>query len=153
MAQGKCFGIQIQEIPPRITEREWQYLPGIWTNWLSHYCLISFLYWLRKPLGSKIFLNLYEVVLKVYLNVFLLCRDTHGIATKNDRLVSCVMILLAVSASTVAISSDIYSIFNRWQWWKWPYREGKLIQFISGFEIQTRIESIYLIKKGSPEMQ
>ncbi|RVW56283.1 Amino acid transporter AVT6A [Vitis vinifera] len=40
-------------------------------------------------------------------------RDTHGIATKNDRLVSCVMILLAVSASTVAISSDIYSIFNR----------------------------------------
>ncbi|KAA8528435.1 hypothetical protein F0562_035790 [Nyssa sinensis] len=39
-------------------------------------------------------------------------RDTHGIATKNDRLVSWVMILLAVSSSTVAISSDIYSIFN-----------------------------------------
>jgi len=42
----------------------------------------------------------------------LLCRDTHGIATKNDRLVSWVMILLAVSSSTVAICSDIYSIFS-----------------------------------------
>lgn len=40
-------------------------------------------------------------------------RDTHGIATKKDRLVSWVMIILAVSSSTVAISSDIYSIFNR----------------------------------------
>lgn len=39
-------------------------------------------------------------------------RDTHGIATKRDRLVSWVMILLAVSSSTVAICSDIYSIFN-----------------------------------------
>ncbi|XP_004292776.1 PREDICTED: putative sodium-coupled neutral amino acid transporter 11 [Fragaria vesca subsp. vesca] len=38
-------------------------------------------------------------------------RDTHGIATKKDRLVSLVMILLAVSSSTVAISSDIYSYF------------------------------------------
>ncbi|KAL3514349.1 hypothetical protein ACH5RR_027066 [Cinchona calisaya] len=38
-------------------------------------------------------------------------RDTHGIATKHDRLVSWVMILLAVSSSTVAICSDIYSIF------------------------------------------
>lgn len=40
-------------------------------------------------------------------------RDPHGIATKNDRVVSCVMIFLAVSSSTVAISSDIYSIFHR----------------------------------------
>lgn len=39
-------------------------------------------------------------------------RDTNGIATKRDRLVSWVMILLAVSSSTVAICSDIYSIFN-----------------------------------------
>nr|XP_004238063.1 amino acid transporter AVT6A [Solanum lycopersicum]XP_010320289.1 amino acid transporter AVT6A [Solanum lycopersicum] len=39
-------------------------------------------------------------------------RDTHGIATKRDRLVSSVMILLAVSSSSVAICSDIYSIFN-----------------------------------------
>ncbi|XP_043808833.1 amino acid transporter AVT6B isoform X2 [Manihot esculenta] len=39
-------------------------------------------------------------------------RDTHGIATKNDRLKSWVMILLAVSCSTAAICSDIYSIFN-----------------------------------------
>ncbi|KAK3030221.1 hypothetical protein RJ639_038344 [Escallonia herrerae] len=38
-------------------------------------------------------------------------RDTHRTATKNDRLVSWVMIFLAVSSSTVAISSDIYSIF------------------------------------------
>ncbi|KAF8410264.1 hypothetical protein HHK36_002789 [Tetracentron sinense] len=39
-------------------------------------------------------------------------RDSHGIATKNDRIVSLVMISLAVSSSTVAISSDLYSIFN-----------------------------------------
>lgn len=39
-------------------------------------------------------------------------RDTHGIATKNDRIMSWLMILLAVSSSTVAICSDIYSIFN-----------------------------------------
>lgn len=39
-------------------------------------------------------------------------RDTHGIATKNDRVVSWIMILLAVSSSTVAICSDIYSIIN-----------------------------------------
>ncbi|XP_059631180.1 amino acid transporter AVT6A-like [Cornus florida] len=38
-------------------------------------------------------------------------RDNHAIATKNDRRVSWVMIVLAVSSSTVAISSDIYSIF------------------------------------------
>lgn len=44
--------------------------------------------------------------------VYLLCRDTHGIATKNDRLVSWVMIFLAVSSSTAAIVSDIYSIFS-----------------------------------------
>lgn len=42
---------------------------------------------------------------------YMQCRDTHGIATKKDRLVSLVMILLAVSSSTVAISSDIYSYF------------------------------------------
>uniref|UniRef100_A0A7N0UKM5 Amino acid transporter transmembrane domain-containing protein n=1 Tax=Kalanchoe fedtschenkoi TaxID=63787 RepID=A0A7N0UKM5_KALFE len=40
-------------------------------------------------------------------------KDTHGIATKNDRIVSWAMIILAVSSSSVAISSDIYSIFNR----------------------------------------
>ncbi|XP_050205946.1 amino acid transporter AVT6A-like [Mercurialis annua] len=39
-------------------------------------------------------------------------RDTNRIATKNDRLKSWVMILLAVSSSTAAICSDIYSIFN-----------------------------------------
>ncbi|KAK7844454.1 amino acid transporter avt6a [Quercus suber] len=39
-------------------------------------------------------------------------RDTHGIATKNDRLVSWVMIFLAVSSSSAAICSDIYSIFS-----------------------------------------
>lgn len=38
-------------------------------------------------------------------------RDSHGIATKNDRLVSWVMILLAVSSSSVAICIDIYSSF------------------------------------------
>ncbi|KAF7141308.1 hypothetical protein RHSIM_Rhsim06G0065200 [Rhododendron simsii] len=39
-------------------------------------------------------------------------RNTHGIATQKDRLVSWVMILVAVSSSTAAISSDIYSIFS-----------------------------------------
>lgn len=43
----------------------------------------------------------------------LLCRNTSGIATKKDKLVSWVMIFLAVSSSTAAISSDIYSIFSR----------------------------------------
>ncbi|KAK0577714.1 hypothetical protein LWI29_037457 [Acer saccharum] len=38
-------------------------------------------------------------------------RDTHGIATKNDRLTSWLMIFLAISSSTVAVCSDIYSIF------------------------------------------
>ncbi|KAK4478318.1 hypothetical protein RD792_017608 [Penstemon davidsonii] len=37
-------------------------------------------------------------------------RDTHGIATKNDRVVSWIMILLAVSSSAMAICSDIYGI-------------------------------------------
>ncbi|KAK4428718.1 Amino acid transporter AVT6A [Sesamum alatum] len=37
-------------------------------------------------------------------------RDTRGIATKNDRVISWIMILLAVSSSTVAICSDIYSL-------------------------------------------
>ncbi|XP_022768602.1 amino acid transporter AVT6A-like [Durio zibethinus] len=39
-------------------------------------------------------------------------RDIHGIATKNDRLISWMMIILAVSTSTVAVTSDIYSIFS-----------------------------------------
>ncbi|KAL3655291.1 hypothetical protein CASFOL_001077 [Castilleja foliolosa] len=39
-------------------------------------------------------------------------RDNRGIATRNDRIVSWIMILLAVSSSTVAICSDIYSIVN-----------------------------------------
>ncbi|KAI3491226.1 hypothetical protein L1887_44473 [Cichorium endivia] len=36
-------------------------------------------------------------------------RDTHGIATKKDRRVSWVMIILAVSSSIMAIYSDIYT--------------------------------------------
>ncbi|XP_073124862.1 amino acid transporter AVT6A-like isoform X1 [Henckelia pumila] len=43
-------------------------------------------------------------------------RDTRGIATKNDRVVSWIMILLAVSSSTVAICSDIYNAVNGRQW-------------------------------------
>ncbi|KAL8154061.1 hypothetical protein V2J09_011821 [Rumex salicifolius] len=39
-------------------------------------------------------------------------RDTHKISTRKDRLTSWMMILLAVSSSTVAISSDIYNFFN-----------------------------------------
>ncbi|XP_039037879.1 amino acid transporter AVT6B-like isoform X2 [Hibiscus syriacus] len=39
-------------------------------------------------------------------------RDTHGIATKNDRLISWMMIFLAVSTSTVAVTSDIYGLFS-----------------------------------------
>lgn len=38
-------------------------------------------------------------------------RDNHCIATRKDRLISWVMIPLAVSSSTVAILSDIYSFF------------------------------------------
>ncbi|GAB4852412.1 Amino acid transporter avt6a [Ancistrocladus abbreviatus] len=39
-------------------------------------------------------------------------RDSHSISTRKDRLVSLVMIFLAVSSSTVAILSDIYNIFS-----------------------------------------
>ncbi|GLT41209.1 hypothetical protein SLA2020_152900 [Shorea laevis] len=39
-------------------------------------------------------------------------RDNNGIATKKERLVSSLMIVLAVSSSMVAVTSDIYSIFN-----------------------------------------
>ncbi|XP_077233483.1 amino acid transporter AVT6A-like [Tasmannia lanceolata] len=39
-------------------------------------------------------------------------RDSHGIATKKDRVLSWLMIILAISSSTVAISSDIYTMFN-----------------------------------------
>lgn len=38
-------------------------------------------------------------------------RDNHGIATKKDRRVSWVMIILAISSSIMAICSDIYSLF------------------------------------------
>lgn len=38
-------------------------------------------------------------------------RNIPGIAAKNDRLISWMMIFLAVSTSTVAVTSDIYSIF------------------------------------------
>ena len=39
-------------------------------------------------------------------------RDTHGIATKRDRLVSSVMIFLVVFSSSLVIYSDIYNLFN-----------------------------------------
>ncbi|OVA00291.1 Amino acid transporter [Macleaya cordata] len=39
-------------------------------------------------------------------------RDSHGIATKKDRILSWGLMFLAVTSSTVAISSNIYSIFN-----------------------------------------
>ncbi|MBA0798015.1 hypothetical protein Gohar_008653 [Gossypium harknessii] len=39
-------------------------------------------------------------------------RDTNGIATKKDRLISRMMIFLAVSTSTVAVTSDIYGILT-----------------------------------------
>ncbi|KAK6792646.1 hypothetical protein RDI58_011727 [Solanum bulbocastanum] len=39
-------------------------------------------------------------------------RDTHGIATKRDRLVSSVMILLAVSSSSVAICSSLSIVLS-----------------------------------------
>lgn len=113
------------------SEKNWRYQPEIWINWLSHYCFNQFYgSWLKDiPL---IFMKVYKSILNVILNIFILCRDIHGIATKKDRLVSCLMILLAVSSSTVAISSDIYSIFNRWQWRKVAFQgEDKLIQFVS----------------------
>ncbi|CAA6672472.1 unnamed protein product [Spirodela intermedia] len=39
-------------------------------------------------------------------------KDPHGIATRRDKLISIVMIFLAVFANAVAVSSDVYSIFN-----------------------------------------
>ncbi|XXG48887.1 hypothetical protein AAC387_Pa02g3211 [Persea americana] len=39
-------------------------------------------------------------------------RDSHGIASRKDRFLSWVMIILAVTSSTIAILSEIYSMFN-----------------------------------------
>ncbi|RDX62934.1 Amino acid transporter AVT6A, partial [Mucuna pruriens] len=39
-------------------------------------------------------------------------RDTRGVATRKDKLLSWFMILLAVSCSTVAIFSDLYSVYK-----------------------------------------
>ncbi|TMW83324.1 hypothetical protein EJD97_002096, partial [Solanum chilense] len=47
----------------------------------------------------------------VYSAAFVV-RDTHGIATKRDSVVSSVVILLVVSSSSVAICNDIYNLFN-----------------------------------------
>ncbi|CAH1443387.1 unnamed protein product [Lactuca virosa] len=38
-------------------------------------------------------------------------KDTHGVATKNDTRLSCLMIILALSSSIMAIYSDIYGFF------------------------------------------
>ncbi|XP_077237661.1 amino acid transporter AVT6A-like [Tasmannia lanceolata] len=40
-------------------------------------------------------------------------RDTHGIATKKDKILSTFMIVLAVFSNVVAIYSDAYSMFKR----------------------------------------
>ncbi|KAK2976375.1 hypothetical protein RJ640_008085 [Escallonia rubra] len=40
-------------------------------------------------------------------------RDAHGIATKKDKIISVFMIGLAVFANSVAIYSDVYSLFQR----------------------------------------
>ncbi|CAJ1972774.1 unnamed protein product [Sphenostylis stenocarpa] len=40
-------------------------------------------------------------------------RDSRGVATKKDKLLSWFMILLAVSSSSVAIFSDLYSVYYR----------------------------------------
>lgn len=40
-------------------------------------------------------------------------RDTHGIATKRDKILSVLMIVLAVFSSLVAIYSDAYSLFKK----------------------------------------
>nr|KYP72495.1 Sodium-coupled neutral amino acid transporter 2 [Cajanus cajan] len=42
-------------------------------------------------------------------------RDTRGVATKKDKLLSWFMIFLAVSCSTVAIFSDLYTVYSNEQ--------------------------------------
>ncbi|XP_019156665.1 PREDICTED: sodium-coupled neutral amino acid transporter 5-like [Ipomoea nil] len=39
-------------------------------------------------------------------------KDPHGVATKNDKVMSWIMIVTAVFSNTVAICCDIYNIFN-----------------------------------------
>ncbi|XP_008790269.1 amino acid transporter AVT6A-like [Phoenix dactylifera] len=39
-------------------------------------------------------------------------RDVYEVMTRKDKVLACFMILLAVSSSTIAISSDIYGIFT-----------------------------------------
>lgn len=52
----------------------------------------------------------YTGVLIDRFNIFV--RDTHGIVTKKDKFVSWLMIVLAVTSSTVAISSEIGRLFS-----------------------------------------
>ncbi|XP_078431581.1 amino acid transporter AVT6A-like [Wolffia australiana] len=40
-------------------------------------------------------------------------KDPHGIATRRDKILSAVMIILAICANAVALSSDLYSIFQK----------------------------------------
>ena len=54
---------------------------------------------------------LYSNALFTYL--LYLLRDPHGIATRRDKIISIVMIILAIFANAVAVSSDVYSIFHK----------------------------------------
>ncbi|KAJ7965102.1 Amino acid transporter protein [Quillaja saponaria] len=39
-------------------------------------------------------------------------RDAHGISTTRDKITGAIMIILAVTASVIAISTNIYNIFS-----------------------------------------
>lgn len=43
--------------------------------------------------------------------VFCNGRDVHGISTRKDRVIATIMIILAVATSSVAISTNLYSLF------------------------------------------
>lgn len=57
--------------------------------------LVYVLMWEHTPFFSLVFL-----------------RDPHGIATKKDKLVSLLMIILAVFSDVIAIYSDAYSLLT-----------------------------------------
>lgn len=39
-------------------------------------------------------------------------RDVHGISSRKDKIIGATMIILAVITSTIAISSNLYSLGN-----------------------------------------
>ncbi|KAG6784416.1 hypothetical protein POTOM_010108 [Populus tomentosa] len=91
------------------------FVPNIWDAFqftgATAAIAVGFIFPAAIALSHKVNCILGSETLSIAHSLFVF-RDMHGIATKNDRRASWVLILLAVSSSTAAICSDIYSIFT-----------------------------------------